>query len=111
MDSQKLQEQLIAIENSNALIEQSIQLMKQTIAQLIDENSHLKIENIHLREKLDALESVQTNIEHIHIQTVGISNLDKLYHSGVHICHNFYGAKRDEMCLLCESLLSQNEES
>ncbi|MBF0779972.1 MULTISPECIES: initiation control protein YabA [unclassified Granulicatella] len=110
MDSQELYEQLEVVEKSSALIGVTIQNMKDTIHKLIDENSSLKIENAHLREKLDALELVDKELDTKHAQKYGLSNLEHLYDSGVHICHNFYGIQRDEVCLLCESLLSQGED-
>lgn len=110
MDSQTVYEQLELIERNSVTIDVTIRQMRETIQQLIDENSGLKIENSHLREKLDRLESTQEDLETVHAQKFGLSNLENLYESGVHICHNFYGIKRDEICLLCESLLSHIEE-
>lgn len=110
MDSRELYEQLELIEKNSAIVGVTIQSMKETIYRLIDENSSLKIENAHLREKLDTLELADTGLEKVHVQKYGLSNLEHLYESGVHICHNFYGIQRDEVCLLCESLLSQSDD-
>lgn len=110
LDSQMLYDQLVSIEKQNRAIETAIQLIKDEMLELIDENRSLKIENTYLREKLDALGKVKENLDEFHAQTVGMSNLETLYQSGVHICHNFYGAKREEMCLLCETLLSHQQE-
>lgn len=105
MDSQVLYEQLELIGKNSALVEATIQQMKETVHQLIDENSNLKIENAHLREKLDRLATY--DVEKETAQGGGLSNLEHLYESGVHVCHNFYGMKRDEGCLLCEALFNQ----
>ncbi|MBS4762426.1 DUF972 family protein [Carnobacteriaceae bacterium zg-ZUI252] len=93
------------LEQSTKRSAQIVQQLKKTIQQLYEDNNRLVIENMHLRERLDAL--TQGSDEKT---TIGMNNLEKLYHSGIHICHNFYGAKRDEMCLLCESLLSQHQD-
>lgn len=103
MDSQLLKEQLELIGKNANMIELTIQQMKETIHQLVEENNNLKIENVHLRDRLEQLDKE----EHSKKSKVGFSNLSKLYDSGVHICHSSYGAKRDEMCLLCLSLLNQ----
>lgn len=105
MDNQLIYEWLRDVEKSSQTIDMSVNQMKDAIRRLIDENSSLKIENAHLRERLDTLTLVQPE-KH----TIGMTNLEKLYHSGIHICHNFYGAQRDEMCLLCESLLSSHQD-
>ncbi|MBS4749742.1 DUF972 family protein [Granulicatella sp. zg-ZJ] len=110
MNTQALYDQLAFIEQQSVAIEETIRQMKATIYTLIDENSSLKIENAHLREKIDALDSTQTRSNDVNSKTYSMINLERLYESGVHVCHNFYGAKRDEVCLLCESLLSQLEE-
>lgn len=104
MDSQLLQEQLELIERNATTIELTIQQMKERIHQLVEENSNLKIENLHLRDRLEQLDKEDNASK---TSKVGLSNLSKLYDSGIHICHSSYGAKRNEMCLLCLSLLNQ----
>lgn len=103
MDNQALYEYLELISQNSQQIGDAIAQMQETIYKLVEENSHLKIENAHLRQRLDQEENHTEKKDNI-------SSLEKLYDSGIHICHNFYGAKRDEVCLLCESLLRKLDE-
>lgn len=105
MDQREWYEQFERLEQTTQQSAQIVQQMKQTIQRLYEENNRLVIENTFLRERLDDL-SHGTDEK----VTQGMTNLEKLYHSGIHICHNFYGSQRHEMCLLCESLLSQHQD-
>lgn len=110
MDSQKIYDEIELAEKYTSSATVLLGQLKQEVLNLVEENTNLRIENNYLREKLDALNVSQSGLDAVHAKTVGISNLDKLYQSGVHICHTFYGSKRHEMCLLCESLLSQHDD-
>lgn len=110
MDNQTLYEQLQVIASQGQMIADVMNQMKEEIHKLVDENHHLKIENAHLREKLDTMELSQSDVKPTKNLSLGGNHLQKLYDSGVHVCHSFYGAKREDregICLFCESLLDK----
>lgn len=111
MDKQTLYEQLQMVATQGQTLADALHQMKEEIHKLVDENHHLKIENAHLREKLDRMDDLaQSDEKPTKSQSLGGNHLQKLYDSGVHVCHSFYGAKREDrdgICLFCESLLDK----
>lgn len=105
MENKQTYEQIERLIDDMKRMQQTLDQSSQVLQSLLLENRNLVIENTHLRERLE-----KAQLPMVDKTTEGLSNLEKLYNSGVHICHNFYGATRQEMCLLCESLLSHHQD-
>ncbi|MDR2833077.1 MAG: DNA replication initiation control protein YabA [Streptococcaceae bacterium] len=116
MDKRTLYDGLDSLEEvlSNSL--RTISLMKKNIKSLIEKNNTLELENTRLRERLDTFETGKENAQKAVAVEVDDSStlqmLEELYHDGFHVCHPFYGQRRenDEPCAWCSDFWAQINE-
>ena len=83
MDKKTLYDSFTQIELDTDTTLHQISKIKKEVETLVEENATLLIENQHLRDRL--------------------SDLEKLYEDGFHVCNVFYGSRRvnDEPCAFC----------
>jgi len=101
------------IEAQIAFLSEQMTDFKKRITQLVEENNRLHIENEHLKTILkdaqaEENQSSDTN-EIVTRPNKAMSNLEKIYRDGFHICHFEFGSPRveEENCLFCMSLINR----
>jgi len=87
-------------------------MMKKDIKKLVEKNNALELENKRLRERLDAIEPIElTKAQEFSNQNQPstLQMLEELYNDGFHVCHPFYGQRReyDAPCAWCSGFWSE----
>ena len=98
-----LEERLAYIEKSHRTLQEEIQLAKQEARFLAEENQRLR-RQLSLIGDGDYQEVTANGLK---IQQTAQENLEILYQENFHICHLFFGRKRDGECLFCQGVLGK----
>ncbi|WP_290033591.1 initiation-control protein YabA [Ligilactobacillus cholophilus] len=102
MDKGELYDSFETMEQQALTMSQLLSSMRKEMTQIIEKNAQLEVENSHLRERLSELESNKKSKKTSH----GLSNLEKLYHEGFHVCTQFFGSRReDDECIFCQQII------
>lgn len=79
----------------------SMEELQHKMTLVLEENAELSIENEQLRQLLREQSQHQgTGL------TASQKKLQKIYEEGFHICHEYYGKRRNDECLFCQSALN-----
>lgn len=109
MDKREIFDSLDKFSQQLMLTLAEVEAIKKEIQGLVGENTSLRLENSKLRERLSqiSLNEQEASQQHGH----GLSNLEKIYDDGFHVCTFFYGQRRedDEACAFCLELLYREE--
>lgn len=89
-----------AIQQTRELVV-SMEGLQKVMTQVLEENAALSIENDHLRRLLESQSQKDAGG-----LTASQKKLQKIYEEGFHICHEYYGKRRDDECLFCQSALN-----
>ena len=87
-------------------LSETIAVLKRTIEELSDENNRLTIANTHLQALVVEKPIHSSEVEGT-LQDQGSERLRSFYREGIHICHPFFGARREpgEECMFCQGVL------
>lgn len=96
----------------------SLANLKKQAALLIEENNQLRMANHDLHDMLMSQSQLQAQEENrqgnsetqysVH-HPQGSSRLQAYYDEGIHVCHQYFGARRhlDEECIFCQGVLDE----
>lgn len=112
MEQSELQLLLAHIENEKEKFNESMVELKRMVNRLNEENNRLRIQNDNL---LALVTNPSEQSEDDNGETVkdssklknGKDRLHSFYQEGIHVCHPFFGSKREisEECMFCQSVL------
>jgi len=112
MDKRKLYDGLDNLEETLNTSIKTVSLMKKDIKKLIEKNNTLELENKRLRERLKSFEPKE--LEKLEKKSSGnkrstLKMLEELYNDGFHVCHPFYGQRRehDAPCAWCSDFWAE----
>ena len=98
-----LDDKLAYIEKSQRALQEEIQQAKQDARLLLEENQRLKRQLCRIGDG----DYQQVAANGVKIQQTAQENLEKLYLEDFHICHLFFGKRRDGECLFCRGFLEK----
>ena len=98
-----LDEKLANIEKSQRILQEEIQQAKQEARLIVEENRRLRRQLCQIADGDD--QEVAAN--GLKIRQTAQENLEKLYQEDYHICHLFFGKKRNGECLFCRGVLGE----
>lgn len=100
MNNKQLYERFVKLEKKLKEISDEISTLRIDLMKDIDYTSNLELENRNLRNRLDYLQNSTD------INSQSRISLKKLYDDGFHICHAFYGSRRNnEECMFCDNII------
>lgn len=123
MNSNYLDQLLTQVQEEMTQLQESVALLQKEIAQLTAENNRLRMQQyeqidhitllsrpnevdqetaIFIKEDVRPIES-PPSLE----TTSGQERLQSFYDEGIHICHHYFGSRRDpqEACIFCQDIL------
>ena len=117
MSTQQLFQQLT---QDREQLQKTLELLQRKMDGLVEENNRLRIKNSQLENLVDYLArdtppDIETSTETSEVQSPFSANLmedtqarlKKFYDEGIHICHDYYGSKREigAECMFCHAVL------
>lgn len=116
MDTQDLQELLAQANQELLRLSSLMEQLNTAVNEVMTENNRLRI--LHKSSEEPVSHDVEEHMFDTDSPTIsGKSKLQSFYDEGIHICHPYFGTKRDadEACIFCQGLLdvlaNQDEKS
>ena len=113
MNKRNLYDGLDSLEEALSNSAKSISLMKKDIKKLVEKNNALELENKNLRARLQSFEpkEIEKNDDKVSANSKRstLKMLEELYKDGFHVCHPFYGQRRDKdlECAWCSDFWAE----
>lgn len=106
MEKKDILDTFIALREESAEAQKNLEALFQEVSKLIEENQAIRLENKHLRDQIQVMRDEKTSTvdQEGHKElTKSRLNLENIYEDGFHVCHMFFGQRRqgDESCAFC----------
>ncbi|MDO4775104.1 MAG: initiation control protein YabA [Aerococcaceae bacterium] len=113
MEQYEIQQLLASAETQLIGLGDTIAQLKAACDELREENNRLRMMNHDLHDLVDALAKPEMPVEQKQAPVLesgtlnGRERLQTFYNEGVHVCHMFFGSRRepDEECMFCQSVI------
>lgn len=113
MEQQEIQQLLMSAETQLIDLSETIAQLKVACDELREENNRLRMMNHNLHDLVNELaqpvvsQETQSSFNSEASTTNGRERLQTFYNEGMHVCHMFFGSRRDpeEQCIFCQSVI------
>ncbi len=116
MDKQLLYDLLDQTESDMIRLSNTVAQLKESVENLTQENNQLRLHNHDLHSRLQAYQEAsqeavvggeETFRQESSLPKKGQAQLQSFYDEGIHICHLYFGSRRDpgEACIFCQRVL------
>lgn len=123
MRHQEIEELVQQVNQELIQLSQTVNRLSQELTRLQAENNRLRMQQYDAVEQMDLSNHFSSSLGEEEIQVSGEreevvhqsgqARLQSFYNEGIHICHHYFGQKRDsqEACIFCQDIIDSLGES